>query len=157
MHVAVIAEETMALVETWSYVSMELPTNSAKTWTFVFSRSYSTCLSHFYIAFADYKRHQNIQSRWKGWNTAHILYQWDWHLRAIVAEFPVETPPTDVLSSVEPSGSIVRICDFTHYDTWYMALKRADRDFESIVLDAYRWLSDNYEVGDKIYLFGQLS
>ncbi|KAJ3555863.1 hypothetical protein NM688_g2346 [Phlebia brevispora] len=28
------------------------------------------------------------------------------------------------------------------------------RRFEPIVLDAYRWLSDHYEVGDRIYLFG---
>ncbi|KAF7792025.1 hypothetical protein EIP86_003052 [Pleurotus ostreatoroseus] len=39
--------------------------------------------------------------------------------------------------------------------TFCQALNQAvASDFESIVLDAYRWLSDNYEVGDKIYLFG---
>lgn len=29
------------------------------------------------------------------------------------------------------------------------------RNFEPIVLDAYRWLSDHYEVGDQIYVFGE--
>lgn len=28
------------------------------------------------------------------------------------------------------------------------------RNFETIVLKAYRWLSENYEEGDCIYLFG---
>jgi len=30
------------------------------------------------------------------------------------------------------------------------------RDFERIVLVAYQWLSDNYEPGDCIFLFGAL-
>jgi uncharacterized protein (DUF2235 family) len=30
------------------------------------------------------------------------------------------------------------------------------RNFEKIVLDAYRWLSDNYQPGDCIYMFGAL-
>jgi len=30
------------------------------------------------------------------------------------------------------------------------------RDFERTVLGAYRWLSDNYEPGDCIFLFGVL-
>jgi len=30
------------------------------------------------------------------------------------------------------------------------------RDFERTVLGAYRWLSDNYEPGDCIFLFGAL-
>ncbi len=29
------------------------------------------------------------------------------------------------------------------------------RDFERTVLAAYRWLSDNYEPGDCIFLFGK--
>ena len=31
------------------------------------------------------------------------------------------------------------------------------RNFERTVLDAYRWLSDNYEPGDCIFLFGALN
>jgi len=30
------------------------------------------------------------------------------------------------------------------------------RDFERTVLGAYRWLSDNYEPKDRIFLFGML-
>jgi len=29
------------------------------------------------------------------------------------------------------------------------------RHFETIVLNAYRWLADNYEPGDRIFLFGE--
>jgi uncharacterized protein (DUF2235 family) len=29
------------------------------------------------------------------------------------------------------------------------------RDFDKTILAAYRWLSDNYEDGDCIYLFGK--
>ena len=31
------------------------------------------------------------------------------------------------------------------------------RNFEPIVLDAYRWLADHYEDGDRIYLFGEFA
>lgn len=30
------------------------------------------------------------------------------------------------------------------------------RNFETILLDAYRWLSENYQPGDRIFLFGIL-
>lgn len=29
-----------------------------------------------------------------------------------------------------------------------------NRDFEKILLGGYRWLSENYREGDRIYLFG---
>jgi hypothetical protein len=29
------------------------------------------------------------------------------------------------------------------------------RNFEKIVIAAYRWLSENYQEGDRIYLFGE--
>jgi len=44
-------------------------------------------------------------------------------------------------------------------DSIYLALSltpHSPRDFERPVLGAYRWLSDNYETGDCIFLFGAL-
>jgi len=31
------------------------------------------------------------------------------------------------------------------------------RNFETIVINAYRWLADTYKDGDKIFLFGKIS
>jgi len=29
------------------------------------------------------------------------------------------------------------------------------RNFEKILLGAYRWLAENYKIGDRIYLYGE--
>ena len=34
-------------------------------------------------------------------------------------------------------------------------ISRAPRNFEKLVIGAYRWLSENYLPGDRIFLFGQ--
>ena len=39
----------------------------------------------------------------------------------------------------------------------YTSLTTLTRNFEPIVLDAYRWLADHYEDGDRIYLFGEFA
>jgi len=45
------------------------------------------------------------------------------------------------------SGSFYVVPSLTHH---------LFRDFERTVFGAYRWLSDNYEPGDCIFLFGEL-
>ena len=48
---------------------------------------------------------------------------------------------------VESSLSIISCSQFTSYPS---------RNFERTILAAYQWLSDNYEPGDCIFLFGAL-
>ena len=41
------------------------------------------------------------------------------------------------------------------YDAPYACLIRSGRHFEKTLLEAYRWLVDNYQDGDCIFLFGK--
>jgi hypothetical protein len=91
-----------------------------------------------------------VQPYQKGQDATHVLQQWHWNVcQALLAVLHVHEAspgqyhrPCDCLVrlSLSPKCGSIEMSNF--------------RNFEKVIIGAYRWLSDLYQDGDRIFLFG---
>ena len=117
----------------------------------------SSSLSIFHLIFVEFIEHQcrwTVQQDWEngGFEPTHLLQQRHWHIRETFLEI-CQVPDASLWKQCRSRYCLVRVTGFRL--SWTLADKPGCRNFEKIIIGAYRWLSDNYQENDRVFLFGE--
>jgi len=118
------------------------------------------CLLHtastaYWSLWKEHERDRNVQLDLEGgWGQPkNLVQQWHWNIRSAFLEV-VEILQEGPFSQNWFGDRVVGVSEILLFLTPHLC---ALRDFDRTVLGAYRWLSDNYEPKDRIFLFGMLA
>lgn len=101
----------------------------------------------------EHQRYWTLQSDHQGWwDSAGVLQQWNRNVCTTLLAF-ANIRKASYHAQV---GSCNRLVQCQRLIGFHYFSIIVQRNFESIILKGYRWLSDHYKPGDQIFLFGVL-
>ena len=106
------------------------------------------------VAFTEHQCRWTVQQdrENRGFEPTHLLQQRHWHIRQTFLEIS-QLSHASRRQHHRSRYCLVRIIGF--WLSYTLADKLWCRNFEKIIIGAYRWLSDNYQENDRIFLFGE--